>query len=107
MTNLTKRDLVVQISNETGMTQAEVLNIIQRTFDHISQHLAQGSDVELRNFGVFGVKIRKARVGRNPYHPETDIPIPSKPIVKFKPGLFMKDRVRQLSESNISSGESD
>ena len=69
MPNLTKRDLVVRISNETGMVQQDVLNVIQRTLDHLTESLAHGQAVELRNFGVFEVKLRKARVGRNPEPP--------------------------------------
>jgi nucleoid DNA-binding protein len=74
MPNLTKRDLVVRISNETGMVQQDVLNVIQRTLDHLTESLAHGQAVELRNFGVFEVKLRKARVGRNPNRPEHDVP---------------------------------
>jgi len=53
--------------------------------------------VELRNFGVFDVKIRKARVGRNPHKPETNVPIPARSMVKFKAGKEMKAKVLKLS----------
>src|ERR1017187_9426846 len=98
MPNLTKRDLVVRISNETGMVQQEVLNIIQRTLDHLTESLAHGQAVEFRNFGVFEVKHRKARVGRNPRLPENDVPIPSRAVVKFKAGKDMKAKVMKLSK---------
>ena len=97
MPNLTKRDLVVRISNETGMVQQNVLNVIQRTLDHLVESLSRGQPVELRNFGVFEVKLRKARVGRNPNRPEHDVPIPSRAVVKFKAGKDMKARVMKLS----------
>ena len=60
---LTKRDLVTRISNETGLVQQQVLDVVQRTLDYIAEALSKGDKVELRNFGVFEVKIRKARVG--------------------------------------------
>lgn len=101
MPNLTKRDLVVRISNETGMIQHDVLNVIQKTLDYITQSLAQGKAVQLRNFGVFEVKVRKARVGRNPNRPENDVPIPPRAVVKFKPGKEMKAMVSKLSEDMI------
>ena len=63
---LTKRDLVVRISEETGLIQTQVFDVVQKTLDYIAEALAKGDKVELRNFGVFDVKIRKARVGRNP-----------------------------------------
>ena len=63
---LTKRDLVMRISEETGLNQAQVFEVVQKTLNYITESLAKGDKVELRNFGVFDVKIRKARVGRNP-----------------------------------------
>ena len=53
--------------------------------------------MELRNFGVFEVKIRKARVGRNPNKPETDVPIPARSMVKFKAGKEMRAEVLKLT----------
>jgi nucleoid DNA-binding protein len=94
---LTKRDLVVRISDETGLVQQKVLEIIQKTLDSISEALAGGKNVELRNFGVFEVKVRKARVGRNPNKPETDVPIPPRSVVKFKAGKEMREQVIKLS----------
>ena len=90
MENLTKRDLVVRISNETNLVQQDVLKVIQLTLDHIKESLLKGNAVQLRNFGVFEIKIRKARVGRNPNKPETDVPIPARAVVKFKAGKEMK-----------------
>src|SRR5213593_2201461 len=93
---LTKRDLVVRISAETGMVQQQVLDVVQRTLNCIAEGLAKGQKVELRNFGVFDVKIRKARIGRNPNAPETDVPIPERSVVKFKPGKEMRAEVLKL-----------
>jgi DNA-binding protein HU-beta/integration host factor subunit alpha len=60
------------------------------------ESLAGGGKVELRNFGVFEVKVRKARVGRNPNKPETDVPIPARSMVKFKAGKDMRAEVLKL-----------
>ncbi|MFN7138691.1 MAG: HU family DNA-binding protein [Limisphaerales bacterium] len=94
---MTKRDLVLRISNETGLVQQDVLNVVQMTLDYISEAVANGDTVELRNFGVFEVKTRRARVGRNPNHPEKDVPIPQRAVVKFKPGKEMREAVLRLS----------
>ena len=94
---MTKRDLVVRISNETGLVQQNVLDVVQKTLDYIADAVAKGSKVELRNFGVFEVKVRKARIGRNPNAPETDVPIPERSVVKFKPGKEMRADVLRLS----------
>lgn len=100
---MTKRDLVVRISNETGMVQQTVLEVIQKTFDYISEALANGKKVELRNFGVFEVKVRKARVGRNPNAPENDVRIPPRSVVKFKAGKEMREAVIKLTPDKIET----
>lgn len=97
MANLTKRDLVVKISNETGLVQHQVFDVIQRTLDHITTSLANGDAVELRNFGIFEVKLTKARVGRNPNVPGSQFVIPPRATVKFKSGKIMKQKVSKLS----------
>ncbi len=90
MPNLTKRDLVVKISNETGLVQHQVFEVIQKTLDHITSALSNGQDVELRNFGVFQVRLSKARVGRNPNIPGSNFAIPPRATVKFKSGKIMR-----------------
>jgi nucleoid DNA-binding protein len=94
---MTKRDLVIRISQETGLNQQQVLDVIQKTLDYIAEALANNRKVELRNFGVFEVKIRKARVGRNPNSPEADVRIPPRAVVKFRPGKEMRADVLRLT----------
>ena len=99
MPNLTKRDLVVKISNETGLVQHQVFEVIQKTLDHITAALSKGQDVELRNFGVFQVRLSKARVGRNPNIPGSNFAIPPRATVKFKSGKIMRRDVLNLSDA--------
>ena len=94
---MTKRELVIRISNETGLVQQQVLDVIQKTLDYISEAVTSGNTVELRNFGVFEVAIRKARVGRNPNRPETDVRIPPRAVVRFKPGKEMRKAAIKLT----------
>lgn len=65
-TILTKRDLVTRVSEETGLVRTKVFVVVQKALEHIAKSLGKGGKVELRNFGIFDVKIRKARAGRNP-----------------------------------------
>jgi nucleoid DNA-binding protein len=95
---MTKRDLVIRISNETQMIQQDVLSVVQKTLDYITEALVKGETVELRNFGVFEVKLRKPRVGRNPNDPAKDVQIPARAVVKFKPGKEMRDEVIKLTQ---------
>jgi len=89
---MTKKDIVIKIADDTELKQIDVKRIVQKTLDHIVDALTKGETVELRNFGIFKVKSRKSRVGRNPKTGVT-VPIPEKRIVSFKPGMVMKKRV--------------
>ncbi len=93
---MTKRDLVVRIATETGLNQRDVTTVVQRTLDHILEELGAGRGVELRNFGVFTLKTRKKRIGRNPNEPTNEVEIPERIVVKFKPGKIMKEKVSKL-----------
>ena len=87
---MTKRELVVRISNETGLVQEDVYPVIQKTLDYITEALAKGDRVEFRDFGVLEVCTRKPRIGRNPNKPQDVVQIPERKVVKFKAGRKMK-----------------
>lgn len=89
---MTKKDIVIKIAEDTELKQIDVKRIVQRTLDHITEALTRAETVELRNFGIFKVKSRKSRVGRNPKTGVTVL-IPEKRRVSFKPGMLMKNRV--------------
>ena len=90
---MTKKEIAIKIADETGIKQIVVKKIVQKTIDTMIEALSSGQTLELRNFGVFKVKERKARTGRNPRTGET-VPVPPKKVVTFKPGLVMKQRVK-------------
>ncbi|MCM8774124.1 MAG: integration host factor subunit beta [Candidatus Omnitrophica bacterium] len=90
---MTKRDIVVKIKERTGIKQAIVKEVLQEVFNTIFEFLKDGKRVEIRNFGVFKVKKRGPKVGRNIKTGET-IPLPEKNIVVFKPGLEMKEEIK-------------
>ena len=93
MPNLTKRALVLQISEKSWLRQQEISTIIQHLLDGITEALASGRNVEIRNFGVFEVKLTQPRPGRNPKKPDIVVAIPSRAAVKFKSGKLMAQRV--------------
>jgi nucleoid DNA-binding protein len=90
---MTKRELVVRIASETGLSQQQVFAVVQKTLDYITESLSKGENIEFRDFGVFEIKVRKPRIGRNPNKPENTVMIPERRVVKFKPGKEMKARV--------------
>src|SRR6266436_3927394 len=98
---MTKRDLVLQVTEETGLMQDHVTDVVQKTLDHIARAVSHGRKVEIRNFGVFEVRVRKARVGRNPHDPGTDVAIPQRAVVKFKAGKELREAVLKLTPKEI------
>ena len=92
---MTKKEIVKQISDKLGLTQLKTKEIVQQTFDAIVDTLLEDGRIELRNFGVFEVKQRKARKARNPRTGDK-VDVPPKNVVTFKPGKEMEERVRNL-----------
>ena len=99
--NLTKRDLILRISSETKLRESSVQAVVQKMLDHIREAVAQGITVELRNFGIFKVKVQKARIGRNPKSPRENLEVPSRSVVKFKPGKQMREGALSLSPKDL------
>ncbi len=95
--NLTKRDIVLEIYEKTNFPQKEVKETVQMTLDVIAKAIGEGRNVELRNFGVFQIQQRKSRVGRNPNKPEKDVVIPSRAVIKFKAGKELKVLLEDLT----------
>lgn len=90
---MTKKDIVMKVSNDTNLKQVDVKRIVQKTIDVIVDSLENGETVELRNFGIFKVKERRGRLGRNPRTGD-EVPVPPKKVVSFKPGMILKQRVK-------------
>ena len=99
--NLTKREIVLEIYEKTGFPQKEVVHTVQLTLDVIMRALAEGRNVELRNFGVLEVQRRKSRIGRNPNKPEAEVVIPERAVVKFKSGKILKQMLKKFDIDTI------
>lgn len=93
MWKVTKKDIVIKISDDTGIKQIIVKKVVQKTFDYIVDALSKGDRVELRNFGIFKTKERRSRTGRNPRTGAT-VPVPARKVAIFKPGLEMKQKIK-------------
>ena len=89
---MTKRELVIRVANKLGMTQSDVGKIVEGALETISHCLAEGNRWELRDFGVFEVKTRVSRVGRNPRTGE-QVPVPERKVVTYRPGKKMKELI--------------
>lgn len=102
---VTKRELVNRIAEETGQTKVVVRDVLQRFLDSVIDELSVGNRLEFRDFGVFEVRERAARVAQNPRTLEK-VPVPAKRVVKFKVGRVMRQRVcEDLEPAAGSDGE--
>ncbi|SPE50502.1 Integration host factor subunit beta [Verrucomicrobia bacterium] len=88
--SLTKHDLVLRVSEKTGFQQQMVQKVLELSLEAIAASLAEGIKVELRNFGVFDIRVRDPRVGRNPRSPTKTVTIPKRAVVKFRAGKQMR-----------------
>ena len=92
---VTKKDIVRTIAEQIDLPQLRTKELVQRTFDALIEALVREGRIELRNFGVFQIKRREARMARNPRTGER-VPVQAKSVVTFKPGKEMEARVREL-----------
>lgn len=106
---MTKKDIVRTIAEELDLPQKEAKDLVQKTFDVLVDTLVREGRIELRNFGVFQIKQREARIGRNPRTGE-EVPVMPKRVVVFKPGKRMEAKVqetfREWEESLLESADS-
>ena len=104
---VTKRDLATRVrlalKPDVKLHQAQVADVISHTLDAIRDALVNGNTVELRNFGVFKIEVRKERVGRNPKDPSVDIRIPARKVVKFRSGKEMKNQLEAAASTDTET----
>ena len=91
---MNKTELIAAVAAKTGLTKKDVEVIVSATFDTVAQELAKGEKVQVSGFGIFEVKDREARVGRNP-HTKEAIQIPATKIPAFKAAKALKDKVAE------------
>ena len=91
---MNKTELIAQDAEKTGLSKKDTESIINAAVDTIATTMAQGDKVQLSGFGIFEVKDRQARVGRNPKTKEAiEIPASRQPV--FKPSKALKDIVAE------------
>ena len=104
MPTTTKKDLIERIAEETHQKRTVVKKTIQSFLDNVILELRQGNRLEFRDFGVFEIKQRAARMAQNPKTLER-VPVPAKKTVKFKVGRLMKDALENDGELHLDLHE--
>ncbi len=86
---MTKREIVNKIAKKVGLPQQLVKRIIEELLGELREALVRGERIEIRNFGIFRVKVMRPKTGRNPQTGES-ISLPAKKKATFKPGKLLK-----------------
>jgi nucleoid DNA-binding protein len=92
MANITKKDLVEKISDHTGLTQVDTKIVVETFLEAVSRALQSGKNIEIRGFGRFKIKKKKARMARNPRtNVHIQVPAGFKPV--FEASKELKKRI--------------
>ena len=89
---MNKTELIAAVAAKTGLTKKDAERAVAATFDALTDSLVKGDRVQVSGFGIFEVKSREARIGRNPRTKE-EIKIPATRLPAFKASKTLKDAV--------------
>lgn len=89
---MNKTELIAAVAEKTGLTKKDAERVVSATFETVTASLKKGDKVQISGFGIFEVKAREARVGRNPRTKE-EIKIPATRLPAFKASKTLKDIV--------------
>ena len=89
---MNKTELISVVAEKSGITKKDAERVVNATFETIAAELKKSEKVQLSGFGIFEVKAREARVGRNP-HTKEAIQIPASKVPAFKASKTLKDTI--------------
>ena len=89
---MNKTELIAAVAEKAGLTKKDAERVVNATIETITESLCKGEKVSVSGFGIFEVKAREARIGRNPRTKES-IQIPATKLPAFKASKTLKDAV--------------
>ena len=92
MPTITKKELIDRIAEQTQAKRVVVKRVVQSFLDEVVNELSRSNRMEFRDFGVFEIRTRTARIAQNPKTLER-VQVPTKRTVKFKMGRLMKEKL--------------
>ena len=101
MATITKKDLIDRIADKSGIRRAHVKRSVQDFLDAVTDELASGNRLEFREFGVFEVRQRSARIAQNPKTLER-LKVPAKLTVRFKVGRTMREKLEAVDITRLN-----
>lgn len=102
MSSVNKRDIIIELSNQGGKRHVDVESSIEAFLEFLSKSLSQGRHVTLRGFGTFEVSVAKSKIGRNPNIPGSEMRIPDRCVVKFRPSRELKESVAKVPVEKVA-----
>ena len=87
---MTRKDIAAKVAARTGLDQPEAYLAVQTILEELEASLRRGEKIEVRGFGAFRFRQRRARAGRNP-RTGVSVQVPAKRLVRFKPGWLLLD----------------
>jgi len=96
---VTRADIINAVYKEIGLSRTESAIIIESILKHITSTLIRGEEVKLSGFGVFDIKVKKSRMGRNP-KTGRDVPISARRVLRFRASNILKNRVNEALTKN-------
>lgn len=103
---MTRLDIAKVVASEANLTQQKANDAVVELFDALKDALQEGERIECRGFGIFTVRDRSPRIGRNPKTGE-EAPIAKGKTIKFKPGKEFKELVANSPQTPDDSSSSD
>ena len=94
---MTKTATLAHLAEKTQLSKKQIEGVLDETLQLASREAKKSGQFVLPGFGKLVLANRKARIGRNPNSPATDVPIPERSVVKFKPGKEMREAVLKLT----------
>ncbi len=89
---MNKTELIAAVAEKAGLTKKDAERVVSATFETVTESLKKGDKVSISGFGIFEVKTREARIGRNPRTKE-EIKIPATKLPAFKASKTLKDTI--------------
>ena len=96
MANITKQSLIQEIAKSTGFVRNDIKIVVEQFLDLLGEKLIEGNTIEIRGFGTFACKSRKARPARNPRTGET-VFIDERLVPTFKFSSEIKEKINSLA----------
>ena len=105
MPTITKKELVTEISDSSGLKHADVQTMLESFMELVVKHLAAGDEITLRTFGTFDLRVAKGKIGRNPKQPNSEVVIPDRCVVRFRPSKELKDRAAAIPIAKLNGAK--